>query len=242
MKPKFSKHLKIKTILCLFLMLFSFLPTLRYAEAQIIPKLPDTSATSNFNQTINPGTLTVDIVDGSYVTVASPAVTMNPVTVNFACQTATGTFGTATQNIYIKNPSAANNGWVVSLAAAAPTALWTSAGTPFDFNDPTGAGCTDGTDVDTKGGQMTVNPSVGTLTVGQCVVSCATTNITMGSSAAFSETGTILNSITILTASATASHVGDWKLTGVAISQKIPAEQPAASDYAIPLTLSIVAS
>jgi hypothetical protein len=142
MKHKFLKYIKIKTVLCLFLILSSFLTTSRYAEAQIIPKLPDTSATSSFTQTINPGTLTVDIVDGSYVTVASPAVAMNAVTFSFACQTATGTFGTGTQNIYVKNPDAADNGWVVSLAAAAPTAFWASAGTNMDFNDPTTAGCT----------------------------------------------------------------------------------------------------
>jgi hypothetical protein len=241
MKHKFLKYIKIKTVGCIFLILSSFLITARYAEAQIIPKLPDTSATSSFTQTINPGVLTVDIVDGSYVTVASPAVAMNPVTFSFACQTATGTFGTGTQNIYIKNPDAADNGWVVSLAAATPAAFWASAGTNMDFNDPSGAGCTDGIDTDTLKGQMTVDPSVGTLVVGACSV-CATTSITKGSSAAFSETGTVLNSITILTGATASNDIGDWKLTGVAISQKIPAEQPAASDYAIPLTLSIVAS
>jgi len=41
------------------------------------------SATSNFTQTINAGTLTVDIVDGSYVTVGSPSVAMNAATMSF---------------------------------------------------------------------------------------------------------------------------------------------------------------
>ncbi len=197
------------------------------------------SATSSFTQTINPGTLTVDIVDGSYVTVGSPSVAMNAATFSFSCQTSTGTFGTASQVIYVKNPNAAKKCWAVALAASSPTAYWNSAGTKMDFNDPTSSGCTDGADTDSYKGQMTVDPSVGTLAVGQCA-SCGTSNITKGSSAAFNE-GTV-DSITVLTGAAGSDDIGDWKLTGVAVSQKIPAEQPAASDYSLDLTLSITAS
>ena len=164
---------------------------------------------------------------------------MSAATVNFACQTVTGTFGTPTEQIYVKNTGAANNGWVVSLAAASPTNVWASAGRAFDFNDPTGSGCTDGADTDIVGGQMTVNPSVGTLAVGQCTAGCSTTGVTKGSSAAFNE-GTI-DDVTILSAAAGSDDVGDWTLQGVAISQKIPGEQPAASDYNINMVLSILA-
>jgi hypothetical protein len=139
------------------------------------------SATSNFTQTINPGTLNVDIVDGSYVTVGSPSVAMNAATMSFSCQTVTGTFGTSTQQIYIRNPDAADAGWTVSLAASDPTDVWNSAGPDYDFNDPTSSGCSDGGDTDSYAGQMTVDPSVATLASGQCT-SCATTNITKGSS------------------------------------------------------------
>lgn len=198
------------------------------------------AATSSFTQTINPGTLAVDIVDGSFVSVGSPSVALSAVNVSFSCQTSTGTFGTATQKIYVSNPDAADNGWTVSLAASAPTVTWTSAGTPFDFNDPTTAGCTDGGDTDTYAGQMTVNPSGGTLATGQCTGGCNTTNITKGSSNAFNQGTT--DSITVLTGASGSSDVGDWTLTGVAISQTIPAEQPAASDYDLDLTLSVVAS
>ncbi len=203
------------------------------------------ASTSSFTQTINPGTLSVDIVDGSYVTVGSPSVAMSAATFSFACQSSTGTFGTASEKLYVKNPDAADSGWVVSLAAAATSTTWSSAGTGFDFNDPATAGCADSSgtqDTDTLAGQMTVNPSAGTLAVGQCS-SCATTNVTKGSSAAFDAVnGTPVNSITILTGAAASNDIGDWTLTGVTISQTIPAEQPAASDYAISLTLSIVAS
>jgi len=204
-------------------------------------KLVFASSTSNFQQTINAGSLSVDIVDSSYVTVASPAVAMGAITFSFACQDATGTFGTNTERIYVKNPDAADSGWTVSLAASAPTAVWDSAGTDFDFNDPGTGGCVDDgvtTDVDGLGGQMTVDPSVGTLDVGQCT-SCVVTNVSKGSSNAYVEGTT--NSITILDAAADSNDIGDWRLTGVAITQKVPAEQPAAADYNINMVLSIVA-
>ncbi len=124
------------------------------------------SATSNFAQTINAGTLTVDIVNSSYVTVGSPAVTMTAAPFSFSCQTATGTFGAAEQLIYVKNPDASDSGWTVTLAASAPTAVWDGAVTDYDFNDPGTAGCVDDgatTDADAFGGQMTVDPSGGTL-------------------------------------------------------------------------------
>ena len=197
------------------------------------------ASTSNFTQTINAGTLAVDIVNGSFVTVGSPSVAMGAVTFSFACQTSTGTFGSATEQIYVQNPDAADNGWTVSLAGSAPTAVWDSAGTDYDFNDPTTSGCTDGGDADSLGGQMTVDPSGGTIAVGNCS-SCATTNITKGSSNAYNQA--TVDSITILTGAAGSNDIGDWTLQGVSISQKIPAEQPAAADYDINMTLSIVAS
>lgn len=197
------------------------------------------SSTSVFTIAINSNTLAVDIVDGSYNTVASPTVAMNAATMSFSCQTATGTFGTASQVIYVNNPDAADGGWTVSLAASDPTDVWTSAGTGFDFNDPTTSGCTDSADADALAGQMTVNPAAGTLATGQCA-SCTTTNVTKGSSSAFNQGTT--DSITIVSGSAASDDIGNWKLTGVAISQTLPAEQPAASDYSLDLTLSIAAS
>ena len=198
------------------------------------------SATTNFTLTVSAGTLAVDMVDGSYVTVASPTIALTGVNFSFGCQTTTGTFGSASQQMYVANPDAADNGWVVSLAGSATTAVWDSSGTDFDFNDSSGSGCTDGADAgDTVGGQMTVNPSVGTLAVGQCD-SCVTTNVTKGSSNAYVEGTT--NSITVLTGAASSNDVGDWTLQGVSISQTVPGEQPVASDYDINMVLSIVAS
>ena len=202
------------------------------------------SSTSNFTQVINPGTLTIDIVDGSYATVSSPSVAMSAVTVGFSCQTSTGTFGTPTQQVYIKDPGATfTTSWSATLAASAPTALWASTihnTQKYDFNDPTTGGCADGADTDTYAGQLTVNPSVATLAKGNCLSCSAATGMTKGSSAAFSEG--VVDSITLLTAGTTSSPIGDWTLQGITLSQKIPAEQPAATDYAINFTLSIVVS
>lgn len=197
------------------------------------------SPTSNFTQTINAGTLAVDIVDGSYASVGSPSVAMNAATFSFSCQSSTGTLGTATQQIYVVNPDAADNGWVVSIAASGPTAFWDGAAADFDFNDPTTSGCGDGADTDSLIGQMTIDASGGTLATGGCS-SCVTTNITKGSSNAFSE-GPV-NSITVLTGAAGSDDIGDWTLQGVSLSQTIPAEQPAASDYDINMTLSVVST
>ena len=194
--------------------------------------------TSTFGQTINAGSLATDIVDGTYASVASPTVIMSAVTFSFAFQTATGTFGTASQQIYVSNPDAADAGWTLTVAPPATTNLWDSVGTDFDFNDPT-AEAGDGADTDTVGGQMTVNPSVATLAVGQCN-SCVVTNITKGASTAYSEG--VTDSVTLLTAAALSDDIGDWTLQGVSISQTIPAEQPAATDYTIDMVLTVTAS
>lgn len=56
----------------------------------------------------------------------------------------------------------------MSLAGSATTAVWDSAGTDIDFNDAGTSGCTDGGDADSLAGQLTVDPSGGTLAAGQC--------------------------------------------------------------------------
>ena len=200
------------------------------------------SSTSNFTQTITAGTLSIDIVNGSYVTVGSPSVAFGSVAFSFACRTAgnrtAGTFGTASEVIYVQNPDAADGGWTASLAGSSVAAVWDSAGTDYDFNDPTNSGCGDGADSpDTVGGQMTVDASVGTLAAGACLT-CVTTNITKGSGTSYSSG--VTDSVTLLTAAAGSDDIGDWKLTGVSILNTVPAEQPAAADYDINMTLSIV--
>lgn len=198
------------------------------------------SNNASVTQTISAGTLTTDIRDASRVSVASPVFPITAASFSFNCQTSTGTIGSNTQRIYVDNPSSANNGWTLTIAATSgATATWANTGSTqtLDFNDPTSSGCSDGADADSKAGQMTLNAAAGTLTT-DCST-CSTTSITKGTSTAFSQGST--DSITLLNAAAASDDVGRWYLTGVGVSQTIPAEQPADS-YSIGLTATVTAS
>lgn len=191
------------------------------------------------SQTINAGTLSTDVLDASRNSVTSPTASFTAVPFSFDCQTATGTLGTNTQRLYVLNPSAASNGWTLTIAATSgATSTWTNgASSTYDFNDAGGSGCTDSGDTDTVGGQLTINPAVGTLTA-DCTT-CSNSNISKGTSTAFVEGTT--NSVTLLNAASNADPVGRWYLTGVGLSQQIPGEQPA-STYTISLTITVTAS
>ncbi len=182
------------------------------------------------------GTLSVLIVDSGGAEVISPNVNMSSKNLDFACQTSTGTFGIDSQRIRVNNGTG-NSLWTLSAAASVTTALW-SAGSPnFDFNDNGSSGCADSVvDADLYGGQMTQNASVATSTP---QVGCTNTGITLGGSTSFVEGTT--NSATLLIAGATAGTSCYWDLTGVAVSQMIPAEQ-AVGSYTITMTVDVVAN
>ena len=199
---------------------------------------------TDLNQTINAGTLTTDIRDASRVPVVAPAVAMSASTFSFDCLTGvsrpSGTFGTNTERIYVDNPSAADNGWTLTLAATdGATDDWENGGDTiqYDFNDPDTGGCGDGGDTDGLSGQLSVDPSGGTLTA-DCA-SCNTTNITLGGASAYNEGTT--DSITLLNAAAASDDIGRWYFTGVDLDQTIPAEQEDDS-YTINMTLTVTAS
>jgi hypothetical protein len=199
------------------------------------------SSGSTFRQTINAGTLAVDIVDGSYVTVGSPVVTFGGTTFAFACNTSTGTFGTtSTEVLYVQNPDASDTGWNITLAANSTTDSWESAGTNMDFNEAGAGGCVDDggtTDADSLSGKLTIDPeSGGYVKVGACS-GCAVTNVSVQSLAAFEEGTT--DSVTLVEGASGSDDIGDWRITGITASQTIPPEQPAAGDYAIDMVLTI---
>ncbi len=235
MKTKIIKTVK-STGLLLFISLFS-------VTFSLLGRTVHAANNSTFNQTINAGSLTTDIQDSSHASVGSPAVSMSAVSFSFNCQSggsaSTGTFGTNTERIYVNNPDGADNGWTLTLAATSgATGSWDDGGSNhIDFNDSNGSGCTDGGDADAYKGQLTVDPSVSTLTA-DCG-SCVTTNITKGSSNAFVQGTT--DTITLLTAAAGSDDVGRWYQTGISLSQTIPAETPAAS-YSVNMTLTATAS
>ena len=214
-----------------------------FAATPFLPKMTFAASNSNFTQTINAGTLATDIRDDNRVTVASPSVGMSAISYPFACLTGgsrpSGTFGTNTERIYVDNPGNANNGWTLTLAATGgATTLWQNGGSTqnYDFNDPGGSGCTDGGDADSRPGQMSVDPTVGTITP-DCAT-CGTTGITTGSASAYNQGTT--DSITLVNAASGSDDFGRWYLTGADVDQTIPAEQ-AADSYTINLTLTVTA-
>jgi len=184
------------------------------------------------------GALTVDIVDSGGSSVASPSVALSAVNLGFSCQTATATFGVASEKIRVTNTTAGAT-WTLTLAAdSGSTAVWSTGSLYYDFNDGGGSptGCGDGGDADGYAGQLTIDASGGTITPEG---GCSTTGLSLGSSTAFSEG--VTDSITLLTAGATADTSCYWDLTGVSISQKIPAEQ-ALGGYSLNMTLTVTAS
>ena len=213
----------------------------------MMPSLARANSASDLTQAINAGSLSVDILDASRNPVSSPSLAFTAKNFSFDCQyggnASTGTLGTNSERLYAINPSASTpNGWNVTIAATGgPTATWANTGATqkFDFNDPTGtnAGCSDGADADSLAGQLSVDPSVSTVNL-DCA-SCTTSGITKGSASAFDEGTT--DSVTLLSASSGADNPWRGYLTGVGLSQTIPAEQAADSSYSINMTATITA-
>jgi hypothetical protein len=193
-----------------------------------VPAVAFASNTPTLDQTINQGTLTTNILQADDSTpVASPTVAFPATNVSFACQTETATLGNGTNKVNVTN-LATNNGWTLTMAATGGnTTPWTDGTDTYKYNDATGSGCTNG--------QLTVDASVATLT-DDCSGSCSDTDVTKGTSTAF-VSGSADN-ITLLTD----SDGSPWEgyLTGIGLSQKIPASQHAGS-YTLGMTLTVTA-
>ena len=180
-----------------------------------------TTATSELSQTINAGVLSTDIRDTGDSVVTNPTFAMNATTASTSAQTTTGTFGANDKRIAVDNPGGANNGWTLTLNATTPgTGKWTSGSNTYQYNG------------NATTGQLTVNPAAGTLTsmIG------ASTGITLGSQAAFSGT----SPVTLISAAAGSDDVWRGYVTGVGLSQAIPAGQ-AAGTYTLPMTQTVAA-
>ena len=187
-----------------------------------------TTATGQLSQTIGAGSLATDIVDGSGVHVTSPSFAMANASVQTACQTITGSYGSGTQRVMVDNPGAANSGWTLAIAADTGVTGWKNAGntTVYKYDDATGSGCTNG--------QLSLNPAAATLGLNG---TSTNTGITQGTAAAF----TSGSSITLMTASGSANQVWNGYLTNIGVSQKIPAYTPA-DTYTIQLKQTVTAS
>jgi hypothetical protein len=197
----------------------------------LVPTAVSAVSNSNLTQSITAGTLLTDVLDASRVPVGSPSIAMSAATFSFNCQTITGTLGSSSQRLYVTDPSTTSNGWTLAMAATGgASAKWqnSSATRQYYYNDATGSGCTNG--------QLTVDPSVGTVTA-DCVTSvCTGATVAKGSSTAMTSS----TPVTLVTGAA-ATNVYRGYLTGVSLSQKIPAEQPADS-YSLNMTLTVTAN
>ena len=194
-------------------------------DAQALPEVRTTT-----------GSLSVGFVNTFGVDLSNPTTTLGTITtVTSSPQTATGSMGSSSQKLRIFN-DVATNGWSASIAATAgPTALWdrTDHLAKYDFNDASGG--VDGGDSDSLGGALTLFPNNGTLT---SPFGCSTSGISLGSTASFNE-GT-LNSITLMNANSSAAMGCAYDLTGIGLSQAVPAAQ-ATGTYTLDMTITVVA-
>lgn len=196
----------------------------------LVPAIAFASNQPTLNQTVNAGTLSTNIMQSDDSTpVSSPTVVFPAKNVSFSCQTSAATLGDSSNKLNVTN-LASDNGWTLTMAATGGfTSTWSDgSGHSYKFNDTTGSGCTNG--------QLTVDPSATALT-DDCSSACADTNVTKGSSTAFDHTGSA-DSVTLLSD----SNGNPWEgyLTGVSLSQKIPATQHAGS-YSLAMTITATA-
>lgn len=180
------------------------------------------TATSTLSQSITNGTLSTDVRDGSNVVVGSPSFSLSAVNVSTSQQSSTGTFGTATQRISVDNPGGANNGFSLTLNATVPgTGVWNDgASHTYPYNSTAALG------------RLTVDPSVSTWTAN----TGTTTSITKGTSAAFTSS----TPITLATTSAALEDIWNGYVTGIGLTQTIPANMPAGT-YTISMTQTVAA-
>lgn len=179
------------------------------------------TADSQLTQEITAGVLSTDILDAGGDDVANPVFAMTSAAISNEQQTSTGSFGSNSQRITVDNPGGADGGWTLTLNADVPgTSEWTSGGDSYPYNDSA------------PNGRLTVNAAAGSLTslIG------ASTSITLGGSTAFSGT----NPVTLISAAAGSDDIWNGYVTGVGLTQTIPASQPAGS-YTIDMVQTVAA-
>jgi hypothetical protein len=180
------------------------------------------------NQTINDGVKSIDIVDATGTTIASPSITFGALTFSFGTQDSTlnGIF-TSAQRVRVSNPTIGHT-WTASLAGSAPGAKWISGANQYSFDDAAGSGYTTG--------QMTVDASAASGAWAG-VGGCATTGITTGSSTAFVNGTT--DSVTLGNGAAATPNYCRYDYTGGRMVQKIPAGQVSGA-YALTMVVSVL--
>ncbi len=190
------------------------------------------SLAPTFDQTINAGTLTASINQaGDTTPVSNPTVSFPAQNYSFSCNTSTATLGDSNDLINVTNLASGINTWNIALAATGGTsATWTGTTHTTDtyaYNNTAGSGCTSG--------DLTVNPAAGTITL-DCNSACTSNNstVSLGASAAFN--GSTTTSVTLM--SDTAGTAWEGYVTGIGLSQTIPALTPSDS-YTLPMTITL---
>lgn len=179
------------------------------------------AASSQLTQQITAGVLSTSIRDASGSVVNNPAFAMSSVAASTSQQTSTGTFGDNARRITVDNPGGANNGWTLTWNATTPgTGTWNSGANNYQYN---------GTPAQ---GQLTVNPAAGTLTA----VTGGSSGVTLASSASFSGT----TPVTLVNAAAASADIWNGYVTGIGLSQTIPAGQ-ALGSYTLDMTQTVTA-
>ena len=179
------------------------------------------TADSELTQVITAGALSTDILNESGADVTSPSFAMSAATVSNQQQSVTGTFGTNSQRVTVDNPQAANSGWTLTWNATTPgTGEWVDGGNSYPYNDTI------------ANGRLTVNPAAGSLTS----LTGTSTSITLGSSTSFSAS----SPVTLISAAAGSDDIWNGYVTGISLTQTIPASQPAGS-YIMDMTQTVAA-
>ena len=178
---------------------------------------------TELSQVIDPGNLEASILDSNRDPVAEPSADMQSASFDFDCQTTTGTLGEENERLYVTNPSAAGDGWSLTIAANDNTDEWVDGNNSYSFNDPSGDGCDEG--------QLTVDPSSGSITADNGESS----EVNTGSSSAFDQ-GEV-DDIELMVASSGDAEVWRGYIEGIGLSQKIPGETPAGG-YSLDMTIT----
>ena len=167
------------------------------------------------------GSISSDIVDSGGTTVVSPSISFSPASFWWSSQQPTGTLGITSQKIRVSNTSSTPN-WTLSIAAADNSSLWTNGINTYDFNDAASIG------------RMQVDPSVATITPQS---GCTTNNLTKGSATYFAQGSQ--DSISLVVAGSSAQTNCYWDITGIAMTQSIPASQSTGS-YALNMVVTVL--
>jgi len=179
------------------------------------------TADSELTQEITSGNLTTSIRTSGGAVVGAPSFAMNSTAVSTSAQTITGTFGDTDQRITVDNPGAASGGWTLALNVDDPgNSVWVDGAKTYAYNG------------NSTTGQLTVNPAAGSLQA----PTGGTTGVTLGSQTAFSGS----SAITLITASGASADIWNGYVTGIGLSQAIPASQPA-GDYTLDLVQTVTA-